>query len=124
MMMLYLGISKYGLSNPRLDAVPQNIANMKDLWLNKFTYDTKYVNIVTEEINSEFVTLESLTKEFDKIHQLFNLKQGKECDGLIFICSGVGSINGLDNYVLCSDSEKLPILNIQNKYYILIIAKE
>ena len=102
----------------KLTAIPKDIENMKDLWLNTFKYDSKYVSIITEDVGSEFITAQELNKQLNKIQGKLNqeLDEYKECDGLIFIYSGHGSTNGLDNYIMCSDLNKLTISDIQNKF--------
>eukprot|EP01084_Bolivina_argentea_P159893 278493_1 len=114
---IIIGICPYD-SKPKttLRAVPQDIANMKHLWLNQFKYDENYVKIVTEDINSQYISISSLNEQLSEVQAILNLKQRKECDGLIIIYSGHGSTNGFDNYILCSDCKELSILAIENKF--------
>ena len=113
---IIVGIGPYEGPWTTLTAIPQDIANMKDLWINKFKYDPSYVTIVTEEINSDYVSLTALNKQLNKIQSELELEHYKDCDGLIIIYSGHGSTNGANNYILTSDIQTLPIIEIQNKF--------
>ena len=69
---IIVGIAEYKKPLERLRAIPKDIDHMKQLWLNKFKYDSNYVSIITEDIKSEYVTSKSLNEQLSKIRGKLN----------------------------------------------------
>ena len=109
---IIIGITKYDLPWNSLKGITDDINKMKDLWINKFKYQN--VTVVTEEIESDYISAEKLNSNLNDISARIQLN--KSVDGLILIYTGHGAIRGHDTFIICSDGEALSLTSIENKF--------
>merc|ERR1712228_889473 len=115
---IIVGISEYDEPTKPLPGVLKDVANMKDLWMNKAKY--KNVSVMTEE-EGTYITMDALMKyvkyKASRI-ELFEADHKDELaiDGLIFIFSGHGINKVLlsRDYLLSSDNRSWALVQIQN----------
>eukprot|EP01083_Nonionella_stella_P054840 144738_1 len=100
---IIIGISEYSKPNSSLSAVKQDIARMKALWSNMFSY--QHVSCITDSIGRFYITLEEIKSFLNDSCSLIQLN--KKVDGLILVYSGHGGTEGSDNVIVSSDNKTL-----------------